>query len=92
MTRPIYLAIFTNGPQHAPWSKWVPALTTPSITTTTTSTTTTTDAAISHSQPPRPTVEVGKLIHVTGNPATGFFLQFKRNVLMTDFAANYFQY
>ncbi|KAL5364029.1 hypothetical protein BJX96DRAFT_167963 [Aspergillus floccosus] len=23
--------------------------------------------------------ETGKLIHVTGNPATGFFLQFKRN-------------
>lgn len=23
--------------------------------------------------------QVGKIIHVTGNPATGFFLEFKRN-------------
>ncbi|KAF2438885.1 hypothetical protein P171DRAFT_423329 [Karstenula rhodostoma CBS 690.94] len=30
--------------------------------------------------------EVGKLVHVTGNPATGFYLEFKRNY---DFSTTY---
>ncbi|KAB8250292.1 hypothetical protein BDV35DRAFT_389338 [Aspergillus flavus] len=57
MPRPIYLALFSNGPRPAHWSIFVPTL--------------------------NSTGQQGKIIHVTGTTATGFFLEFKRNY---DFA------
>ncbi|KAE8376677.1 hypothetical protein BDV26DRAFT_293910 [Aspergillus bertholletiae] len=53
MPRPIYLAIFSNGPRPAHWSIFIPTI--------------------------NSTNQQGKIIHVTGTTATGFFLEFKRN-------------
>ena len=52
MSRPIYLAIYSNGAKPAYWATWIPT---------------------------RGEESIGKILHVTGNPATGFFLEFKRN-------------
>lgn len=56
MSRPIKLAVFSNGAKPAHWGLFVPDTDNPLI---------------------------GKIIHVTGNPAIGFFLEFKRGYNFT---------